>query len=251
MSPAASTWHTRPARRSDLSALAAVERRAWPCVPSMQASVAKLRVRIEQGLVVVAANHAGTIGGFLASFRPRWADAGAIAALLDRCPSLAGCANAQERWAAVRDAARLPANWAEATDDGWLDRGHAHDPDGAIVFGIGLTTDPSVRGTGIARRVLADAFRRERATGAQLFVGYGRLPHYGRCPATTLPEYLAKTDPRGAPWDPGLRVHWWAGARPLARPGETVGFIGIPGAMPTDAESRGNGALIITQLGRE
>ena len=233
----------------DLPEIAAIERRAWPGTGAMQARPEKLAVRIEHGCLLVTRDGEGKICGFVSAFRPRWARLDALTRLEHDAPPMRP-ADPGERWARARALARLPVDWGAATDDGWIGRGVDHDPQGEVLFGIGVTTDPLAQGRGVATQCLCDALARARADGVRLFVAYGRLPHYGADRPATLDRHLRRHLPghANAPFDPGLRLHWRLGAQPMGRDGRSVGFLGIPSAMPEDTASRGCGFLVYNRL---
>jgi GNAT superfamily N-acetyltransferase len=244
-------WRTELAERTDLDELVAIEQRAWPHGCAMRATAYKLALRIELGCLLATRDVIdGRTVGFLSTFRPRWADIDAIERLVHDAPAWNDTVSARRRWAEARVRGHLPADWYAATDSGRLDGGAAHDPNGPVVFGIGVTTDPQVRGLGIAQRTLRAAMTRAGAAGARLFLAYGRLPLRARFGNVPLHEYIArrKDHEPDAPFDPGLRLHWRLGAQPLQHRGRASGFLGIPDAMRGDMSSLECGALVVTPL---
>jgi GNAT superfamily N-acetyltransferase len=239
----------RRARPSDIEAILRVEQAAWPGGECMRADADKFAFRIALRGVFVACR-LNRIVGCLTTFRPSWACASAFDEIVSSCPIELIRRPAQERW---REACRrwhLPADWHEATADGTLREPGLHRPDGDVVFGVGIATDPAERGTRVAQALLEHALAVARSTGARHFVGYGRLPQYH---ASTLPLEAYLRRPRAAagrcaPHDLGLRLHWSVGARPARTPGRTSRYLGIPASMRDDPESRDAGFLIVNPL---
>lgn len=239
----------RAAYASDVDEITRLETASWPAGEAMRADAAKFATRIQLGGVMTARRD-GRIVGVLTTFRPRWADAGRLADLLahDAGPDFA--LEPEPRWARLSRRWQLPADWHEATADGTLDGGRLHDPEGQVVFGVGLATDPRERGRNIAKGLLDRALVYAAFNGARYFLGYGRLPQYHRS-NVALDDYLQASRPREgylAPHDFGLRVHWSVGARPLAAADGRLRFVPIPRSMHDDTESRNAGALIVTPL---
>lgn len=228
----------RRARRDDLAALVRLEQLAWP--DGMQADAAKLADRIATGGMFVACRAEGIVGA-LTTFRPRWADARALAQIVHDCPRELLELPAHERWRAACTRWRLPIDWHEATADGTLDRLHRDDSD--VVFGVGIATDPHARGTRVAQTLLAHALAK---SGARWFVGYGRLPQY-HASTLDLDAYLRRTR-ANAPHDFGLRLHWSVGARPACTRDGATRWLAIPRSMHDDAESRNAGVLVVNPL---
>jgi predicted N-acetyltransferase YhbS len=241
-----------PARREDLADVVRIEQVAWPAGDSLRAAPRTLAGRIEAGLMLVAREPArGRVVGYITTFRPTWGHPAACAELLSACPAPLLDGSAEARWPRLARRYGLPRDWAAATGGGDLRGGALHRADGAVVFGVGIATDPAVQGQGIAGALLRAAHRAARASGARYFVGYGRLPLFHRATRSPLDDYLlfAQRRPDGlAPHDLGLRVHWRAGARPAMTAAGRARYIGIPGAMPDDRESRGCGVLVVTPL---
>jgi GNAT superfamily N-acetyltransferase len=240
----------RTARASDVDEITRLETASWPAGKAMRADADKFATRIRLGGVMTARRE-GRIVGVLTTFRPRWADAATLADLLAHDAGPAFALEPAQRWASLSQRWRLPADWHEATADGTLDGGRMHDPDGNVVFGVGLATDPQERGKSIAKGLLARALICAALNGARYFLGYGRLPQFHRSDAA-LDDYLLGSCPREghlAPHDFGLRVHWSVGARPLAAADGRLRFVPIPRSMHDDTESRNAGALIVTPLG--
>jgi GNAT superfamily N-acetyltransferase len=239
-----------PARPFDVPELVRLERLAWPSGDGMQADGGTFARRIQLG-GVLAARHGGRIVGCLSTFRPRWARAEALDEVLTRCPEDLLGLPSRPRWEEARRRFGLPASWHDATGDGALDGGRMHGPEGDVVFGIGIATDPRERGRSVARALLEAALDQAARTGARYFLAYSRLPQYHRSPTVGLDDYLAQPATRGGqvgPYDFGLRLHWRVGARPARTPSGRAGYLGIPTAMRDDFESRGCGALVVTPL---
>jgi GNAT superfamily N-acetyltransferase len=242
------TLSTITATRADLDEILALESASWPAGDMMRASRRKFTCRIDLGLVHVARDEAGRVAGFLTAFRPRWADADRIDALLHDCPEDFLSLDPEARWSKIYERYGLPRDWHEATDDGTLGEGAMHG-DADVLFGVGITTDPRVRGRGVAQSLLRGALADARATGARYFIGYGRLPMFHRFPHVGLDRYLGATEPRGGrlvPCDLGLRLHWSVGARPVRCARGPSRYLGIPRSMRDDPESRGCGFLVVT-----
>jgi GNAT superfamily N-acetyltransferase len=218
----------------------------------MQADRERFRSRIALGGMIVARLGAGgTLVGAISTFRPRWIRPSTVDELLRDCPDELLALAGEQRWTEIRAHYGLPRDWHAATDDGRLGGGALHDPDGEIVFGIGITTDPRERQRGIAQVLLDGALAIARQQGARHFLAYSRLPMYFLHASDTPEQYVSRTVQRdGAvkPFDFGFRLHWAAGARPLRSAGGRSRYIVIPGSMPDDAESVTCGVLIITPL---
>jgi hypothetical protein len=233
----------------DVEEITRLEAASWPAGEAMRADADKFATRIRLGGVMTARRD-GRIVGVLTTFRPRWADADRLADMLAHDAGPAFALDPEPRWAGLSRRWQLPCDWHAATADGTLDRGRLHDPEGRVVFGVGLATDPRERGKNIAKGLLDRALVYAAWRGARYFLGYGRLPQFHRSDAS-LDAYLLSARPRPghlAPHDFGLRVHWSVGARPLAAADGRLRFVPIPRSMHDDAESRNAGALIVTPL---
>jgi GNAT superfamily N-acetyltransferase len=240
-----------PAGPADAPELARVEEMAWPPGQAMRADEGKFACRIRLG-GVLAARRSGRLIGFLSTFRPRWADAGALERILARCPEDVLDLPASARWEEMQRLFGLPASWHVATAEGTLEDGRLHRPGGQVVFGVGIATDPLERGKNVARALLAAALCRAAESGARYFLAYSRLPQYRSFPMLSLDEYLAVPATRGGrvgPHDFGFRLHWSVGAQPARTASGGARYVGIPTTMRDDVESRGCGALVVTPLG--
>ena len=239
-----------PAQPADVPELLRVEELAWPPGQAMRADEGKFACRIRLGCVLTA-RRGGRLIGFLSTFSPRWADAGALERILARCPEGLLDLPAAARWEEMQHLFGLPASWHDATAEGTLEDGRLHRPGGEVVFGVGIATDPRERGKSVAHALLAAALCRAAASGARYFLAYSRLPQYRSFPMLSLDEYLAVPATRGGrvgPHDFGFRLHWSVGAQPARTAGDRVRYMGIPTTMRDDVESRGCGALVITPL---
>lgn len=244
----APTTIVRRARLDDIAGILRVERAAWPTGECMQADADMFAHRIVLGGMFVA-QRGERIVGCLTTFRPRWASASAFEDVLADAPRDLMLLPARASWERACRHWRLPADWHAATADGMLCGAASHRPDGDVVFGVGIATDPSARGSRVAQTLLEHALADARETGARMFAAYGRLPQY-YASSIDLDTYLLR--PRSGPdvWSPhdfGFRLHWYLGARPAARPG-VARFLGIPSSMRDDPESRGAGVLIVNPL---
>jgi GNAT superfamily N-acetyltransferase len=242
---------TGRASTRDLDDLVALERVAWPDRACMRAARATFELRVSMRGVWLARDEDGRVVGSLSTFRPRWARSEVFDELRNNCPDFLFALPTALRWRALCSRFQLPANWHAATDDGRLAEGQLHDDHGAVLFGVGVATDPRVRGRSIASALLDAALRDAQQCGALYFVGYSRLPLYHRHGALELSDYIrtgVQRNGRWVPHDHGFRLHWSLGAQPLSSRSGRVMYQGIPGAMQDDPESRNAGVLIITPL---
>jgi GNAT superfamily N-acetyltransferase len=203
------------------------------------------------GMIVARLGAGGKLVGAISTFRPRWIRPATLDELLSGCPDELLTLRAEERWTEIRSRYRLPRDWHAATDDGRLADGALHDPDGEVVFGIGITTDPRERQRGIAQALLDGALTIARQQGARHFLAYSRLPMYSAHASDTPEQYVSRAVQRDGvvkPFDFGFRLHWAAGARPLRSAEGRSRYIVIPGSMPDDTESLTCGVLVITPL---
>jgi GNAT superfamily N-acetyltransferase len=226
----------------DLAEIVSVEQAAWP--EALRAEERNLACRIERGLLHVARGGGGRISGFLTAFRPSWIAAGVLSQLLSDFPAEMIAQESGSRWRALVNRYHLARDWHEATADGSI--GELHHPNGDVLFGVGITTDPNMRGRGVAKALLRGAFREAARTGVRYFAGYGRLPLFHRYDVT-LDEYLVLLEQR-APLDIGFKLHRSVGARPVRTGCGRSRYVGIPHSMRDDPESRGCGFLVITPL---
>jgi GNAT superfamily N-acetyltransferase len=236
----------------DVDAILDLERRGWPEAGSMQADRDRFCCRISLGGMIVARlGAAGKLVGAISTFRPRWIHPEILDELLGGCPDDLLALPGEQCWIEIRARYRLPRDWHAATDDGRLGGGAQHDPDGEVVFGIGITTDPRERQHGIAQALLDGALAIARRQGARHFVAYSRLPMYSLHASDTPERYVSRTVQRDGvvkPFDFGFRLHWAAGAKPLRSARGRSRYIVIPGSMPDDTESLTCGVLVITPL---
>ena len=240
------------ATERDLDAILDLEHRGWPAADSMQADRERFLCRIRLGGMIVARlRDSGKLVGAISTFRPRWIAPATLDALLTDCPEPLLSLPAAQRWTEIHTRYRLPRDWHAATDDGRLGGGAMHDPDGEVVFGIGITTDPRERQRGIAQALLHSALAMARRRGARHFLAYSRLPMHAANAAGTVDDYVARTVCGGGmikPFDFGFRLHWRAGAKPVRSARGTSRYVVIPESMPADAESLRCGVLVITPL---
>ena len=207
----------------DIDAILDLERRGWPQAGSMQADRDRFCRRIALGGMIVARSAAGgTLVGAISTFRPRWIHSATLDELLDGCPHDLLALPVEQGWTEIRARYGLPRDWHAATDDGRLAGGALHDPDGEVVFGIGITTDPRERQRGIAQALLDGALATARRQGARIFLAYSRLPMYSLHASDTPEQYVLRTVQRDGvvkPFDFGFRLHCQAAAQcrwPLA-----------------------------------
>ena len=232
------------AQMGDLDQIFAVEYAAWP--EGLRAEKRNLACRIERGLLRIARETiSGRIVGFLTAFRPKWIRAAVLSSLLSNCPTELFAHDAHTRWQTMVDRYGLAPNWHEATGDGNLAGGDMHDPASDVLFGVGITTDPRVRGRGIAKSMLRGALTECATTGASFFAGYGRLPSFHRYDLD-LDAYLGMAERDAI--DPGFRLHRSVGARPIRTSDGRSRYVGIPSSMKDDPESRGCDFLVITPV---
>jgi GNAT superfamily N-acetyltransferase len=244
--------HIGKAETGDIGGLVALERTAWPDRASMRAARETFARRVAIGGVWIARSaEDGRVLGSLSTFRPRWARSDVLEELITSCPEMLIALPAAVRWRLLCARYGLPANWHAATGDGRLGGGILHDQYGEVVFGVGVATDPRVRGRAVASTLLDAALRDAYQHGARYFAGYSRLPLYHMHPAVELEDYIRSGVQRGGrvvPHDYGFRLHWSLGAQPLrSQTGELV-YQGVRGAMRDDPECLGAGVLIITPL---
>lgn len=244
----------RLATPSDLEVIMAIERVGWPSGEGMRAEAAKFAHRIECGFVWVACDPKNSVLGMFTAFRPTWARAEQLDALISSCPNDFFDRNTLECWRELCHTYDLPRDWHEATEDGTLENGAIHEPRGSVVFGVGLTVRPEFQGRGLARTLMQSALGEAARHGARYFLGYGRLPVFHRFSGIDIDRYLRMTQRNGLglqPLDPHLRMHWRLGAQPIRSVDSRYRYVGIPGAMRDDPESRGYGLLVVAPLGAE
>ncbi len=227
----------------DLDEVVALEEVAWPI--GMRAGRESLASRIANGFMRIARED-GRLVGLVTSFRPKWIRAQTVARLLHAFPAELMVEEAARRWREVVEVFGFARDWHEATGDGRLGGGAMHDPAGDVVFGVGITTDPRVRGRGVAKSLLLEVTRQAAFSGARFFAAYGRLPQF-HAHRPSLDDYLAMLD-RDRKLDVGHRLHTSVGARPATTRCGLSRYLGIPNAMHHDPESRNAGFLVTTPL---
>lgn len=244
----------RLAKRSDLDAIMAIETAGWPVGDGMRAEEAKFVTRIECGFVWVACDSTNSILGMFTAFRPNWASADRLDALLMACPKEIFDQNPLERWESLTSKYYLSPNWHDATADGTLEGGATHNPKGDVLYGVGLAMHSKHKGRGLARLLLQSTLDEAAQNGARYFLGYGRLPMFHQFPHTDVDTYLRTLQGNAEgfrPLDPQLRFYWNLGAQPVRSIDDRYRYVGIPGSMRQDPESRGHGLLIVAPLGAE
>lgn len=244
------------ARLEDLKEIAQIEAEAWPSGEDMIADEGKFAKRQEIGGLMTT-KMGGKIVGYISFFKPDWANPDKIRDLHLCCTDDVVGVDPQKRWNIIAGRYGIPSDWHAATSNGLEgDAGKdMHDPDGKIVFAIGITTSPSYRGKGIVQKTLAAAIESAKEQGAEYFMGFGRLPAYRDATKNegviSLDEYLHSTETRGGvcvPRDYGFRFHWKEGALPVTTVSGKIGYIGIPNSMKDDPESLNAGTLVLNAL---
>jgi hypothetical protein len=128
------------------------------------------------------------------------------------------------------------ATWAEATDNGFLEK--THDPEGDTGYGVNLSVPPRLAGEGIGEMLTMKGIEKI-AIGRALKRGVlgGRMPGYHEVASEMTPdEYMRATRGDGQLTDPELRFYKRAGMR--------IDRV-LPGYMPEDADSCGHGVLLV------
>jgi GNAT superfamily N-acetyltransferase len=242
----------RLAEPKDLDAIIAIETAGWPSGDGMRAERFKFTSRIECKFVWVACDARGEVVGMFSAFRPQWARPDRLDELLAGCSSAIFDQDPVERWQSLGHEFGLSRDWHEATAEGTLWHGAKHDPEGQVLYGVGLAIRREYKGRGIARFLLQSALNQEAQRGARYFLGYGRLPMFHQFPKMDIDAYLrlARDDERGVrPFDSQLSFYWKIGAQPMRSIDGRFRYVGIPGSMREDPESRGYGLLIVTPIG--
>jgi GNAT superfamily N-acetyltransferase len=242
----------RLADPNDLETIVAIESAGWPLGDGMRAERFKFASRIECRFVWVACNAQGDVLGMFTGFRPKWARAARLDELLTQCSSEIFEQRPFERWESIAREFGLSRNWHEATEEGTLGHGATHDPEGQVVYGVGLAIRPEYKGSGVARFLLQSVLAEAAKHRARYFLGYGRLPMFHQFPQTDVDSYLRMTqiDERGVrPLDPQLRFYWNIGAQPMRSTDGRFRYVAIPGSMRDDQESRDHGLLIVAPIG--
>lgn len=241
----------RLANLSDLEAILAIETVGWPVGDGMRAEAAKFATRIACGFVSIACDSENSVLGIFTAFRPKWARAERLDALLQSCPNEIFDQSADERWPSLCRHYGLSNNWHEATAEGTIHQGAMHDPGGDVLYGVGLAVRPECKGRGVARFLLQSTLEDATRNGARYFLGYGRLPMFHLFPHTNVDAYLRLTqraDDGLQPLDPQVRFYWSLGARPIRSVDGRYRYVGIPGSMREDPESLEHGLLIVAPM---
>lgn len=123
--------------------------------------------------------------------------------------------------------------WDSVTNDGYFD---THDMSGRTLYGAEVCVDPTVRHQGVGHGLYEARRKLCRAMNLKRIIAGGRLPGYHKVAERMPPEEYAKRVVWGDIYDPVLRFQL----------GEGFNYCGIlKGYLPSDADSRGNAALIV------
>lgn len=239
------------ATAGDITEIVALENKAWPSGCYMRASLEMFKTRVDNGLVVVTREiQTNELVGYLSYFCPKFTSSSAIDDITKRNPKeLIKLKDSIQRWEYLRTKYAFPKDWHQATDNGCLNNGEMHDPNGDVLFGIGLTTNPDKRGLGVASFTLKSSLKLTASiyTKCRYFIAIARLPGFARNIENDIDKYLQLKNLAGEPVDYCFRAQVRSGAVPISYDGMEV-FIAVKNAMIEDEESERWGVFIVNPI---